>query len=215
MREKINFAGMKIGKITIVSFVERKKGKSYWKCKCDCGNEFIGEVHNIKNRIERHGQNYCKKCRTQANITHGDSKKKDGKTRLYSIWQGMRYRCEKEYASKYEYYGGRGIRVCQEWQDYSVFKEWALANGYNDNLTIDRINSDGNYEPSNCQWITRKEQANNTSQVNHFLYKGKSYTMAELSELTGISRITLDARLRKGWPIEKIIETPHRTKAKR
>jgi hypothetical protein len=172
----IDYAGMRIGNLIVLSLVRRKDGKSYWNCRCDCGNEYVCEVNATKQRIERYGQKYCAKCRQNALVTHGDAKKK-GRVRLYSIWRGMKDRCEKEYATKYDYYGGRGIKVCQEWHDYKVFREWSLAHGYNDSLTIDRIDSNGDYTPNNCQWVTRKEQANNTRQVIHIPYKNKTYTL--------------------------------------
>lgn len=81
--------------------------------------------------------------------------------RLYEIWRKMHYRCESEKHSHYKHYGGRGIRVCEEWNSFVYFAKWAIENGYNENLTLDRIDVDANYEPNNCQWATRKEQANN------------------------------------------------------
>ena len=93
--------------------------------------------------------------------------------RLYRIWQMMRQRCNNENAENYKYYGGRGIYVCNEWEnDFSLFALWSFANGYNDNLTIDRIESNGNYEPSNCRWISKKEQMNNRSSNTKYTYDG-------------------------------------------
>ena len=210
--KKIDYAGEKIGNLTVLSFVMRRNGRSYWNCKCDCGHEFVGEVHNLKYHIEKHGQNRCKKCRM---IKHGDAVHTGKKLRLYNIWQGMIARCEKPYANGFSHYGGCGIRVCDEWHDYAVFRKWSFLNGYNDTLTIDRINGNGNYEPSNCRWATRKEQARNTSQVLKLSYKGETIGTDAISALAGVSTDLVRARIARGWTMERIVETPHRTIAKR
>lgn len=211
----IDYTGIKIGKINVISLVNRNNGKSYWNCICDCGNTFVGDINNIKYRIEKLNQKYCNKCKSDCFIIHGDAKKRSKKLRLYSIWQGMKARCEKEYASHYKYYGGKGISVCNEWQSYSIFRDWALLNGYNDNLSIERINSDSNYCPENCIWATSKEQSWNTSQVIRIIHKNKEYTTRDLSNITGLNIDLIRNRLYKGWSIEQIINTPHRTIAKR
>ena len=104
--------------------------------------------------------------------------------RLYRIWQMMRQRCNNENAENYKYYGGRGICVCDEWEnDFSLFALWSFANGYNDNLTIDRIESNGNYEPSNCRWISKKEQMNNRSSNTKYTYDGETHTLSEWADI--------------------------------
>lgn len=133
---------------------------------------------------------------------HGDSGK-----RLYYIWKSMKARCTLKTNTSYKRYGGRGITVCKEWEDYQTFKKWALENGYNDKLTIDRINSNGNYEPTNCRWATPKEQANNTRRNRLITAYGKTMTMTQWSEMTGIKVATIWARLNKGWPVEDALRT--------
>jgi hypothetical protein len=204
----IDYTNMRIGNITALSLVERKNGKSYWNCQCDCGNEFIGEVHNIKRKVEKYGQLWCKKCRSEALVKHGDSRHNKKKGRLYGIWEGMRYRCEKKYASHYDNYGGRGIKVCDEWQDYITFKEWALSNGYQNILSIDRIDANGNYEPSNCRWVTQKTQMNNTRQTRRVEYCGKMVTTFELSKMVNLpQKILYDRIFTKKWNIDRAINT--------
>ena len=129
------------------------------------------------------------------------------KTKLYKVWIGMKDRCYREAHKYYEFYGGKGIRVCDEWlHDYIAFKVWAENNGYRDGLTIDRIDNNKDYSPDNCRWATMKEQLNNRSSNRIIDYKGKSYTLSQLSEFSGIKRTTLKARLDKGWPVEEAVE---------
>ena len=119
--------------------------------------------------------------------------------RLYRIWQMMRQRCNNENAENYKYYGGRGICVCNEWEnDFSLFALWSFANGYNDNLTIDRIESNGNYEPSNCRWISKKEQTNNRSSNTKYTYDGETHTLSEGADIYKMNKETVYTRWSKG-----------------
>ena len=119
---------------------------------------------------------------------------------LYNRWVGIKYRCNCPTATNYKYYGGRGIKVCDEWnKSFVPFCKWALENGYREDLTIDRINTDGNYEPSNCRWATVKQQANNRTSNNIVEFNGESHTLTQWSEITGIKMATIWARLQKGW----------------
>ena len=113
------------------------------------------------------------------------------KTRLYKIWDGMRDRCRRVTHTQYKNYGGRGISVCDEWQDFSTFYQWAMDNGYDDMLTLDRINSNGNYEPGNCRWATMKQQAAN-KRNNHFVTVGdEKMILSECSKIYGIPKSTI------------------------
>ena len=133
-------------------------------------------------------------------LIHGDSR-----TRLYKIWKSMRGRCYLKSNTSYDRYGARGIKVCPEWQDYQTFKDWAVNNGYDDSLTIDRINCNGDYTPSNCRWVTYKEQANNTRRNRILTAFGETMTMTQWAEKTGIKVATIWARLNKGWDVEKAL----------
>lgn len=127
--------------------------------------------------------------------------------RLYKIYSGMKDRCYNKNSDKYKNYGERGVIICEEWlKDYKLFKEWAEINGYSDELTIDRINVNGNYEPSNCRWATIKEQQNNRRNNHYIEYKGEIKTLKEWSEITGINYDTLRLRLKRGLSFEKSIQ---------
>lgn len=129
-------------------------------------------------------------------------------TRLYHIWNSMKQRCSNPKNISFRYYGGKGISVCKEWQeDFSAFRHWALSNGYADNLSIDRRDSNGNYCPENCTWATSKEQQNNTSYNRLYSYNGETHNVMQWSEITGISPNMLYKRLLRGWSIEKALTT--------
>lgn len=133
-------------------------------------------------------------------------------SRLKNIYDMMVYRCTSAKYDKSQYYSERGISVCDEWiNSYKSFEKWALNNGYEDGLTIDRINNDDGYYPGNCRWATRKEQANNRSS-NHFVtWNGETKTISQWSEITGICEKTLSQRVLKGWPVERIFSEPVHT----
>lgn len=139
----------------------------------------------------------------------GFNYKNPSEKRIYLIWHDMKRRCYQPQNKRYSRYGGRGIRICAEWLDnFQAFFDWSMANGYSPELTIDRIEKDGNYEPSNCRWATKYEQANNRSN-NHFItYNGETKTMKEWSDTVGISYYALRQRINRGWDIEKALLTP-------
>lgn len=132
---------------------------------------------------------------------------------LYTVWSDMLSRCRNRNHRQYKDYGGRGIAVCEEWKDFATFREWALSNGYVDSkdyCSIDRIDVNGNYEPSNCRWANRKEQMNNR-RVNVLLtYNGETKTVAQWADSLGICYSTFMSRYDRGWSIERIANTPVR-----
>jgi hypothetical protein len=119
----------------------------------------------------------------------------------------MKQRCINPNTIGFKYYGEKGISVCPEWESFTGFYEWAMANGYEDHLTIDRIDGNGNYEPSNCRWATRKEQQNNTSYTRLYAYKGERLSIMQWAEKRNISANMLYKRLARGWDIEKALTT--------
>ncbi len=127
-----------------------------WVCVCECGNVVVVEGQHLRNGSTISCGCYHKDELSKRKRKHGYSE-----TRLYSIWCGMRGRCLSEKHRAYHYYGGRGITICNEWLDFTNFRNWALANGYSDNLEIDRINNNLGYEATNCRWITHAENMKN------------------------------------------------------
>lgn len=135
-------------------------------------------------------------------------------TRIHNIWRGMRARCYNPNVNCYKNYGGKGIQLCNEWNtSFMSFYKWAMSHGYKDNLTIDRIDVQKNYEPSNCRWLDIKSQENNRSNNRWITFKGETHTEAEWAEKIGIEKRTLNSRLvRYRWTIERAFTTPVRKK---
>lgn len=154
-----------------------------------------------------HNNNNVSNLEWYSCTTHGSALKNYKKReRLYGIWQSMKTRCNNPNRKHSHRYVGRGISVCEEWaNNYIAFKSWAESNGYADDLSLDRIDNDGNYEPSNCRWATDKEQANNTSRNKFYFYKGEMVSLEKLSEISGLSMTTIYGRLHKGYTAEDAI----------
>ncbi len=154
----IEMVGKKFGRLTVVALDRLENHKTYWKCVCDCGLTVVAVGNNL-----RSGNTSSCGClrretasaRGKKNTVHGEGH--DNKTRLYSIWCGMRQRCMNKNHHAFALYGGKGVSVCDEWNNYPAFKEWALSHGYTDNLSIDRIDPNDGYRPENCRWITISE----------------------------------------------------------
>lgn len=128
------------------------------------------------------------------------------KKRLYSIWHNMKSRCYYPKSEHFQYYGGRGITVCDEWRNsFKTFYEWAVANGYRGDLTIDRKDTNGNYEPSNCRWVDMVAQNNHTSKNNYITHNGETKTTAEWARQYGIHRCVFNNRIRRGWTFERAV----------
>ena len=172
-------------------------------CRCECGIVLKVSRNNL---ISGHTKSCgcLRRKRTSENFKkHGQSN-----TRLHNIWRDIIKRCTNKKYRQFYLYGGRGIEVCADWLDFENFYIWAISNGYHDSLTIDRIDTNGNYDPNNCRWTTQKKQNNNKRNNHRISYKNKALTISEWSEVTGISSRTLWYRINAGWPIEEAFHTP-------
>lgn len=193
-----DLSGQKFGKLTAIKVVGKsKKGESIWECLCDCGNITKSTCSNLKRGHTKSCGCYKKICC----VTHHEAN-----TRLYKIWKGIKNRCCNKRTPQYCDYGGRGITVCDQWlKNYINFRDWALANGYEDNLTIDRINNDGNYEPNNCRWVNNKIQSNNRRDNCFITYLGETLTISQWGDRLGIDPTTIRARYKVyNLPLEKV-----------
>lgn len=210
MSNPLELSGEKFGKLLVLKRVESDRlGKSQWLCKCDCGNEHITTGSRLAhNKVKSCG---CiqKEVARSKKTKHGLSSHK-----LYSIRKEMISRTTNPKNKRYEKYGGRGIKVCDEWLDKESglinFYNWSMKNGYKEGLSIDRINNDGDYKPSNCRWTTNDTQANNKTTSKYVTYNGKTQTIKEWSDELGYSRSLIADRLRLGWDVEKTLTTPPR-----
>lgn len=205
MSAKIDMKGKRFGKLFVLheaeSYIKPSGQKvTMWHCKCDCGNE----VDVQANKLRSGHSTSCGCHRHEFRYKHGLAG-----TRLHKIWVGMIHRCYDSKTKGYENYGGRGICVCKEWfDDFMSFRNWSINNGYKDNLTIDRIDNDGNYEPTNCRWATQKEQQLNKRNTVYLTMNGVTRTIPEWSEVIGIKQATIRSRIAKGWSVEKTLKTP-------
>ena len=210
---KMSEHGVKDSHWTVIKRAENdKRGNTRWLCECDCENKTKSIVlgYNIRNGKSLRCSNCGYKIMGRANSKHGETR-----TRLYNIWIDIKKRCNNKNRKNYRYYGGRGITVCEEWNNsYKCFRDWAMNNGYTDELTIDRIDVDGNYEPVNCRWVTMKIQNNNTRKNKYITYKNKTYTLSEWSDITGINYGTLADRIYNNWSIEDALTIYPNTKEK-
>lgn len=157
-----DLTGEKFNRLTVLHREGSHGSRACWKCRCDCGNEVIVETADLKSGNTKSCGCFRKEIIAERSLKHGEAG-----NRLYHVWVGIKKRCYDSNSTSYEYYGGRGIRVCDEWRhDYESFRDWAIKNGYNNNATrgectIDRIKVNENYSPQNCRWVSMKEQAMN------------------------------------------------------
>lgn len=183
--------GEKYGKLTVLKLDKERSGKrKYYICQCDCGN-----LKSVRDDCLKSGNTKSCGCLIKE---INSSKTQHTKEKLYYVWAGMKSRCNNPNANGYEDYGGRGITVCDEWNgehDYINFKIWAMNNGYEEGLSIDRIDVNGNYEPNNCRWVTQKIQTRNMRNNLNITYKGETHVLQDWAEILNINPNTLYHRI--------------------
>ena len=188
-----DLTGKKYEKLTVLAYhglhvTPGGTARHLWKCRCDCGAIKIVQGASLKN-----GSTKSCGCWKYSKIREHNTKHGGVHDRLYGIWKNMKRRCNSPNDKRYALYGGRGISVCAEWSEYENFKKWAYENGYNEtaefgSCTLDRIDNNGNYEPSNCRWTDRTTQANNTSRNRYVEFEGRKLTIAEFARVMNISK---------------------------
>ena len=203
----IDLSGQRFGRLLAVERVGTSGGGALWLCKCDCGQE-----HRVRANALRVGatlscgclqKEVARKTIIENSYIHGGEPH-----RLYVIWMRMNSRCNSKTAHFYHRYGGRGITICDEWRSFICFRNWALANGYEDNLTLDRIDNDGNYSPDNCRWADWKTQANNTSTNVYVEINGEWLSFTSAARKLGVNVNTARNRVFRGMTHEEALLTP-------
>jgi hypothetical protein len=207
MKKVVDITGKNFNNLLVIKQAYIENRHVYWLCKCDCGKECIVQGNRIKS-----GHTKSCGCRKQNIFDNGGPNKTHGssKSRLYRIWAGMIRRCCNPNSEKFKKdYQDRGITICPEWRDFSVFSKWAINNGYRNDLTIDRKDNDKGYYSENCRWATAKQQGNNKQNNINITYKGQTHTLAQWVEILGTIKYgTLYNRIVNGWSIEDAFNIP-------
>lgn len=202
----VDITGKHFERLTVIGLNGRSKNGLRWDCVCECGNRVI-----VNGKDLRSGHTKSCGCLSDENRRRERDRSLiyDRSSRLYNEYWSMRSRCSPSYHSKKDYYD-RGIRVCDDWQTFEPFQDWALANGYRDDLTIDRIDVNAGYSPDNCRWVTNKAQQNNKRDNVYITIGEQTKTMKQWSEYYGVSYGMVKARRKRGWPQERWFEPPHK-----
>ena len=207
MPNKIDRVGQKFNMLTVLRRMPKDDNVTRWECMCDCGNiTIVTDTHLTRKK-------HCvKSCGCLRREFHNKSN-----TRIYRIYSGMKHRCNCESSPVYKDYGGRGISMCEEWNNSFVkFYDWAMQNGYSDDLFIDRIDNDGDYSPDNCRWTNMHEQSVNRRNTRHVTFNGETKPLIDWCREFGINYGTAYLRLYKhGWPVEKVFTPPYQERRKK
>lgn len=205
IQEKI--IGKTFNRLKVLKETNNPERHKRFECVCNCGNIIFTSLHKLKS-------GHTKSCGCLKTEKFKDRVTKHGfsSTRLYHIWYDMVGRCENSNYKNYHRYGGRGISVCNEWKKFIVFRQWALSNGYSEKLTIDRLDNDGDYKPSNCRWATRKQQSKNRSNNNLITHNGITETITDAAKRYGLTTQSIKYRISKGWSIKEALEKEKTTR---
>lgn len=208
MAKAEDITGKRFGRLTVLGRVPNTYGKNgkatvYWFCKCDCGKEFSVYGSDLRSgKTKSCGCQRISNNKSRATIHYEENKK------LYYVYHSMKDRCNKPQNKSYRFYGGRGITVCDEWNEkygFTAFMKWAYNNGYKEGLELDRIDNNGNYEPSNCRWVTHREQAHNTRQNVYAEYNGEKRILSDWAREFGINIRTFCYHYNQGKTIGEIV----------
>lgn len=206
----IDLTGQKFGRLTVIkqseSIQDGGRPRICWLCRCECGNEVIVRANKLKTKHTRSCGCLHKEITSKIHIT----KHQETKTRLYGIWSGMKQRCKNKKSKQYENYGKRGITVCEEWEKYENFRDWAKNSGYKESLTLDRINVNLGYSPENCRWADWKTQERNKRTNRLLSLNGETHCVKEWEEILNLPRNTIYRRLKKGLSIEEALKPKRR-----
>ena len=195
---RTNFAdltGQRFYRLTVIKRVENIKSAAAWLCRCDCGKETIVISHRLTHGRSRSCGCYSAELKT----VHGERH-----TRLYNIWSLMKDRCQNKSNNSFLRYGGAGINICEEWKDFLPFRNWAVNNGYDESLTIDRVDGTKGYCPENCRWATKLEQVQNRKYTIWIEHDGQKKTIKEWSEVFGIKYKTAVRRYHAGCNFQRL-----------
>ncbi|OPY84201.1 MAG: hypothetical protein A4E65_00339 [Syntrophorhabdus sp. PtaU1.Bin153] len=194
MEIRIDLTGKVFGHLTVLGFHEKKNGSQYWLCKCDCGKTVIIQRSNMTSGT-------TKSCGCMKGFKHGFYGHP-----VYKAFYRMKDRCSNPHNKSFSRYGGRGITVCSEWSDVATFAAWALASGWKQGLTLDRVDPNGNYEPSNCRWISLEAQQRNRTNTKKVIWEGNEVALTVLCEQKGIDYKKVHNRMTKlGWSLGRAL----------
>lgn len=200
-----DLTGQRFGRLTVLyESPERLGGFACWVCKCDCGNITKPiRSNNLKSGTTKSCGCLSRETTQKRSLKHGCSNSK-----IYRAWENIKTRCLNNNSDDFKNYGARGIKICKEWEsNFQAFYDWSMSHGYEEHLTIDRIDVNGNYCPENCRWSTMKEQQRNRRNNRIITAFGESLTMSQWSEKTGIPTQILYMRLKSGWSVERALTT--------
>jgi hypothetical protein len=201
MSEKADMIGKRFGRLTIIKMLEDgDTNHCKFLCSCDCGGVTVASLANLKRGHTKSCGCLQKEMTSKANMRHGDAN-----TSLWRRYKHMQWRCSNPNSPDYKNYGGRGIKVSREWDTYEKFKAWALLNGYRDDLTIDRIDVNGDYEPSNCRWITLEQQQSNRRDSVFIMFNGEQKTVSQWARIIGVNPNKIYYLKRKGISDDEIM----------
>lgn len=208
----VDLTGKKFGRLTVVGRAEGIMPPQ-WNCKCDCGSPY--EILRMAGQLNAGRRMRCSNCARKSRVSMLVENRRSARSpfprKLRNVWDSMKRRCYKAHDTFFRYYGGRGISICDEWMNCpESFFKWAIANGYGEGLSIDRINSNGNYEPSNCRWETKAVQSANRRSVINIDWNGKRQSIAAWAVELGVKKQSLWFRIKSGWSVEKAFCEPFR-----